>query len=647
MQDVTALLQQVVELDYLRILGRLRSRHAPRSKTAAWQQRKKDTPIIMQLKTAMHGELVDLRTDLTGVQLQEILTRMDSLIALSERLEALPDLITKVSEMKKILLAMIEHAYKIVSSMEFALAFERRSAPKAESQNRLPGIMRKLGRYYSASFGLTCAARDTSCHLFKNISVVITQILRPPKPLVPGTAVSLSEVLRPVIHTAGVTRMRLDPQMSNYLSNLHIERAYGQNVLESNKSLKVHAEIQLLVFYEFHPELKRPRVISSSKKACYLCNLFIEYHGLFHIPRTHGRLYDRWTLPDWHGGVSESRRSALDTIVERFNSTIESKIELALSRKKKPYSQPNESAISQLPVYLSSSSTTQLALLPDSPPKVVRSSKRGHDDGCDKIVLNSDPPLLGFEQKLRTSSRNSNRWITRDRSATPISFRAAVAADSCPGETCHQIPRESIETLSATLSSQKAMSERSLSSTIRSRGIGSKDKSSTSRVSPESIYVTHPLGETNGFCIKGSTTKDPPSRNSSFISLQQQPFEGTLPVYEHLVQGKPTRKKLSHSIKLVRVGTDSIHLTLSKHIAASDDVAASKECWVEVKWLDSYQKLQVNDAKAIFNLRDMADSIPTTTSHGAALSTTNLYLQMGQELLSVKFTFHELLEYNQ
>ncbi|KAL9638735.1 MAG: hypothetical protein Q9164_001371 [Protoblastenia rupestris] len=69
-----------------------------------------------------------------------------------------------------------------------------------------------------------------------------------------------------------------------------------------NPSLKyyVHAEIRLLAFYAVHSELdlKAPRVLGVSRSACYLCNLFIRRHGQFFISRTHGRLYDQWTVPD-------------------------------------------------------------------------------------------------------------------------------------------------------------------------------------------------------------------------------------------------------------------------------------------------------------------------------------------------------------
>ena len=66
------------------------------------------------------------------------------------------------------------------------------------------------------------------------------------------------------------------------------------NVLQDSR---VHAEVQIVCHYELHPAAKMPRVICSSKDACYLCNLFVQLHGKFYIPRTHGNVYTSWLLP--------------------------------------------------------------------------------------------------------------------------------------------------------------------------------------------------------------------------------------------------------------------------------------------------------------------------------------------------------------
>jgi hypothetical protein len=68
----------------------------------------------------------------------------------------------------------------------------------------------------------------------------------------------------------------------------------------------VHAEIQLAVHYDLESQSQpadqgvflRPRCVGISKWLCYLCYQFLRAHKLFFPSRTHGRLYDQWTIPD-------------------------------------------------------------------------------------------------------------------------------------------------------------------------------------------------------------------------------------------------------------------------------------------------------------------------------------------------------------
>jgi hypothetical protein len=65
----------------------------------------------------------------------------------------------------------------------------------------------------------------------------------------------------------------------------------------SGKQRFVHAEIQMLVFYE-SSDCPRPRAIGASKEACFLCDAFIKAHGLFYLSKAHRRVFSQWTVPD-------------------------------------------------------------------------------------------------------------------------------------------------------------------------------------------------------------------------------------------------------------------------------------------------------------------------------------------------------------
>lgn len=136
-------------------------------------------------------------------------------------------------------------------------------------------------------------------------------------------------------------------------------QANDQFVNQTKKTLreaKIHAEIQLLFFCELNAFKLPPRVVCSSKDACFLCNAFIRMHGKMHTPRHHGRLYPGWRLP---------LIPNLKDVELRFNSVLESKVRnsltMLLSRHQKTvYPDPNESTLLTLPA--STSTLRSLAL---------------------------------------------------------------------------------------------------------------------------------------------------------------------------------------------------------------------------------------------------------------------------------------------
>ncbi|KAK1690979.1 hypothetical protein BDP55DRAFT_510497, partial [Colletotrichum godetiae] len=112
------------------------------------------------------------------------------------------------------------------------------------------------------------------------------------------------------------------------------------------RNAKVHAEVQLIYYYHLktrHSDLP-PRVIRSSKDACYLCNVFIEAEKTFYTSRCHGRLYPSWKLPLVAGCLDLSLR---------FNELLKGRIssaygDLAGFKSKCPKADPAESTISTL-----------------------------------------------------------------------------------------------------------------------------------------------------------------------------------------------------------------------------------------------------------------------------------------------------------
>ncbi|PSS18458.1 hypothetical protein M430DRAFT_120981 [Amorphotheca resinae ATCC 22711] len=287
-EDTESLFRHVIVLDLYRILSRLRSRHAKRTRKTAGKP-----ALIMQLNRVVNDQSLKAKSRLEKSNLKAVRDGAQALQVLFRRLENIPDLATEEIEIHSIIGDIVKAAHGYSVATDISTALKTFSGDPGLKTHLLEAIG-KLGRYYSASFELVCAARDRKCRVFHNVQVEPFQIPLPAS--IRGTP------------------------------------------------WKVHAEIQLLFFYELHPDHPRPRIICSSKSACYLCNLFFHLHGGFHVPRTHGRLYKNWILPDWLN-IPVERHQDLGIILNQLMATLGDKVRRGSKSKKRQYQHPNESVL--------------------------------------------------------------------------------------------------------------------------------------------------------------------------------------------------------------------------------------------------------------------------------------------------------------
>ncbi|KAH8657903.1 hypothetical protein BX600DRAFT_524038 [Xylariales sp. PMI_506] len=66
----------------------------------------------------------------------------------------------------------------------------------------------------------------------------------------------------------------------------------------ASRPCHVHAEVQLILYYEQNFLQRPPRAIGCSKLACFLCDMLIQKLGAYHISYAHRRLYNQWMVPD-------------------------------------------------------------------------------------------------------------------------------------------------------------------------------------------------------------------------------------------------------------------------------------------------------------------------------------------------------------
>jgi len=280
------LFRQIVILDRSRIRSRLRFRHA----TVWRQKRTRDKPAILQLlnKTVNYPP-VDPREKTARARIARARLQCAQLLRTFEIFESVSDDDPSIRRSNDVLVDLLIQ----ISELEMAsvaLALLISPTRNHELRTVLPQTLAKLGRYYTIACDLINAARGSQCVLFKRISIKPLQ--EPATNLAPNSRglASNDEVLG---------RFADDTYCYQDGDPLAARTKYHSRISALPSLRKVHAEIQLLFFYEQNPDLLRPRSLCSSKSACYVCNLFIKAHGLYHVPRTHGRLYDRWVLPEY------------------------------------------------------------------------------------------------------------------------------------------------------------------------------------------------------------------------------------------------------------------------------------------------------------------------------------------------------------
>ncbi|KAL9595334.1 MAG: hypothetical protein Q9219_006511 [cf. Caloplaca sp. 3 TL-2023] len=193
----------------------------------------------------------------------------------------------------------------------------------------------KLSRYFSVSQFLLQAARKYPVFRRIRISAVCFRAQHLPRTEFDSMTVELIQGL------SKGPKLRKLASKSGEETALAIENHIRQ---EATLTVPVHAEVQLLFHYETETCNLPPRIICSSKQACFLCDLFFKIHGKFLVPSTHGRLYEKWALPDMTKQLEDTNGEML-MVLATFVSAIENALLSEVKSTRKPYPAPYESII--------------------------------------------------------------------------------------------------------------------------------------------------------------------------------------------------------------------------------------------------------------------------------------------------------------
>jgi hypothetical protein len=307
------------------------------------------------------------------------------------------------------------------------------------------------------------------------------------------------------------------------------EDKFREAIAETSQHGKVHAEIQLVFFYELHPRIPRPRIISSSKSACYLCNLFIQLHGQFSTPRTHGRLYEKWILPDWLEGIPAKSRQRFGTVVSRMNAILEDKIRVVYSGTQKLFLHPNESVLIA-PAHWPSTS--------DLPEKSTGSSKS--------------------TSTLRQQTIATPEQVTGNGMFASATNRADILAHPLNG-------------LAQQLSGNESRSEAFTTSNLnQEHGLSHSKPSKEIFVMPSDTLPSDIIPSAS-------------SKSSSQLSSKAPS--------QFLIRGDPVSRRLSYVNSHIRISTTSIHATILNGSEEETENMAIRKHRIQLRWLQPNEQV--------------------------------------------------------
>jgi hypothetical protein len=105
-------------------------------------------------------------------------------------------------------------------------------------------------------------------------------------------------------------------------------------------TLTLHAEMQLLDFYDRNPALvPQLRLMGTSKKACYLCNEFLRQHPLhIRVSACHQKVYPTWMPPSYRDVPGVARNNIFWNFTKHIEQVTIRELRTGLEASQRPRS---------------------------------------------------------------------------------------------------------------------------------------------------------------------------------------------------------------------------------------------------------------------------------------------------------------------
>ncbi|KAF1814060.1 hypothetical protein P152DRAFT_302886 [Eremomyces bilateralis CBS 781.70] len=386
-----SLLNEMIDVCRLKLLSRLCSHHAPNSRKSNRQ------PIIRKLH-----EFVRLFDKIRKApsELIPLTEHTSSLVQDFDRIEEMSASEAKLGQQKTNLFQIIHRINDMLAEVDLlavlGLLMKHAVVPNLTEITATIRRFKQLQQYLFAARTLVSLIQKYP--IIRNMTIQGVEL---------GPFMECNQGPQPSGVRSGLFRRTLASKKSKVsralLRHIYKELQTDQaGILEnidrfSERDKLVHAEIQLLFQYEDSKDdiALPPRVICSSKHACFSCNLFLRVHGRFYTPGTHGRLYEPWRLPH-HDELGLPEESINGHLVQ-FNNALEDRIKTTLKSGKSKLAYPCESTI----FHLGSQASSVLSVHRQAPPRAVPGAGQDQleNEDSNRSLVQPEPVSTSPKQK--------------------------------------------------------------------------------------------------------------------------------------------------------------------------------------------------------------------------------------------------------
>ena len=587
----------------------------------------------------------------------------------------------------KALISIVKNTYTLAThtDLERLLSFLPKSM-KLDLRIKPSMIMKlgKIGRYYSICEFLLAAARKRK--IFKNIKIEISQMQSPTTSIVsqPIPRSALRETLARIVPEAAPIERTLIPLFEARTGHSFTVEE-GAFLNRMGDKCRMHAEIQLLFYYELKPVKVRPRVISSSKSACFLCDLFIKTHGQFYTPRTHGVLYHQWKLPG-QGIVAAlplPQQHRLVAIVQQFNTALEKVIQSKVRSTRMVRFHPNES------VFLHTSNWSMSNLSPRSQPSIEAqgaSTKESENaqaavDAIDDSYHSSKDTENTDTDRRRSSSTDPSDIESFHDITTSITKTTDLLGVPTPSES--KSPPPDISGKYAEVKSKQSLAMFVLKNTLAkgdlsAYGDGLPDLPSergpagfiipsvpanASEPLPPTLEVpgkpTVNQFEQHGIPLTDSkiSLSDKPTRTKTQLVIPPDKVTSMPENPEPLISSSitftpisfspnnslytPIPRSTTFSVPLpFHFSTNYIHLSLSSDFLTQNLPTSTKPVMVVITWLAKHAR--PNEDIQVISIDDLPTDLDKVLRDGAVYSGKELWLARRSDVVSIRYVFTDV-----